>query len=198
MPEIQVPVLMLASASPRRRELLAQLGLACQMQPAEINEDSRPGEAPHDLVRRLARTKAEAVRAALAATPRALILAADTLVQLDDEILGKPADASEGARMLARLAGRWHQVITAVALLGRRTQVQVVTTQVRFRTITPEEAGAYWATGEPWDKAGGYGIQGRGALFVERIEGSYSNVVGLPLFETGQLLATEGVTPWIS
>jgi septum formation protein len=188
--------LILASASPRRRELLAQLGFDCQVRPADIDEESQPGETPPALIQRLARAKAEAVRAMLDAEAQALILAADTLVLCDQNILGKPANAAAGARMLARLAGRWHQVLTAVTLLGRRARTQMVSTRVLFRTITPAEAAAYWATGEPGDKAGGYGIQGRGAVFVERIEGSYSNVVGLPLFETGQLLTAEGLTPW--
>lgn len=126
-----------------------------------------------------------------------MILAADTVVTVDGAILGKPGDAAEAADMLARLSGRWHQVITGVALLGGAQRRIGVVTQVRFRAIGPEEARAYWASGEPRDKAGGYGIQGLGALFVERIEGSYSNVVGLPLFETGALLAREGLTPWM-
>lgn len=201
------PHLILASASPRRRALLAQIGIDCQCLGADIDERPLPGETPAAQVERLALAKARAAQARLASEPgipnpeqrpdqRRLILAADTLVTIDEEPLGKPADAAEGARMLARLAGRWHQVITAVALLGDQYQATTVATQVRLRAIDPAEAHAYWATGEPHDKAGGYAIQGLGALFVARIDGSYSNVVGLPLLETADLLAREGLTPW--
>ncbi len=202
MTEPHAPILILASASPRRRELLTQLGLSCQCLSVQLDESPRAGEAPADQVARLALAKALAARERLQQdqTPKQppahqLILAADTLVTVDNAPLGKPADAADAARMLARLAGRWHQVITSVTLLGRRRQSQTVTTQVLFRLIEAAEARAYWNTGEPRDKAGGYGIQGLGALFVERIEGSYSNVVGLPLFETGRLLAHEGLSP---
>lgn len=201
LPDSQ-PALILASASPRRRALLAQLGLDCQCVSAEIDESPRLDESACDCVRRLALAKAQQVRARIdrnqvstAASPR-LILAADTAVTVDGEPLGKPADAAEAARMLALLSARWHQVITGVALLGRQCHNFSVTTRVLFRRIEPAEAQVYWASGEPRDKAGGYGIQGLGALFVARIEGSYSNIVGLPLFETGQLLAREGLSPW--
>ncbi|WPL18122.1 Septum formation protein Maf [Thiorhodovibrio winogradskyi] len=198
------PLLVLASASPRRRELIAQLGLTAQCLSADVDETPVMGESPIDTARRLAMAKAQAVSERLEqedASPAMLkqtrlVLAADTLVTADDEILGKPADVTDAARMLQRLSGRWHQVITAVALFGRQRQSIAAITRVKFRAIEPWEARVYWATGEPRDKAGGYAIQGRGALFVERIEGSYSNVVGLPLFETGRLLTTEGLPPW--
>ncbi|EIC22757.1 Maf family protein [Thiorhodovibrio frisius] len=197
------PMLVLASASPRRRELIAQLGLNSHCLSADVDETPATGESPNRHVLRLAMAKAQAVAERLeqADAPSnqkqsRLILAADTLVMIDDDILGKPVDAADAARMIQRLSGRWHEVITGVALLGCQRQSVTVMTRVLFRTIEPWEAAAYWASGEPSDKAGGYGIQGRGALFVERIDGSYSNVVGLPLFETGSLLAAEGLTPW--
>ncbi|MBK1648374.1 septum formation protein Maf [Rhabdochromatium marinum] len=188
--------MVLASASPRRRALLAQLGLDCQLCSADIDERPLAGETPLEHVQRLALAKAQAVQARMAAHPPSLILAADTLVTVDDDPLGKPADAQQAAQMLRRLSGRWHQVITGVALLESEPQTVTVSTEVLFRPLEPHEISAYWASGEPQDKAGGYGIQGLGALFVERIEGSYSNVVGLPLFETGRLLARAGLTPW--
>ncbi|MBK5969892.1 MULTISPECIES: Maf family protein [Thiorhodovibrio] len=197
------PKLVLASASPRRRELIAQLGLDCEWMSADVDETPHDGEMPDQYALRLAVTKAKAVHERLeeeadsetSGRPR-LILAADTVVTVDSVILGKPADAVDAARMLEQLCGRWHLVITGVALLGRELQAMAVETRVLFRDLEPSEARTYWSTGEPRDKAGGYGIQGIGALFVERIEGSYSNVVGLPLFETGKFLANEGLTPW--
>lgn len=188
--------LVLASASPRRRELLAQLGFAFRCASAEIDEAPRVNEQPVDYVERLAREKAEAVHRDPAVGIGSAVLAADTTVCVGGALLGKPRGAAEAAQMLAGLSGRWHQVVTGLALIGRQVQIGHCVTEVLFRAITQFEASAYWATGEPCDKAGGYAIQGLGALFVERIEGSYSNVVGLPLFETGRFLAKEGLTPW--
>lgn len=188
------PRLCLASASPRRAELLHQIGVHhCVLRPG-IDESRRPGEAVAALVQRLAAAKA---RAGLALRPDGLavpILGADTLVVLDGEPLGKPTGAEEGLAMLERLSGRTHEVLTAVAMTdGDRSEVRLSRSEVRFREITPEERWAYWASGEPRDKAGGYAIQGLGAIFVADLVGSYSGVMGLPLFETAELLVRFGV-----
>ena len=189
----------LASASPRRSELLRQIGVRFEVRPAAIAEDQTPGEAPDAYVLRLAAAKAAAVWAALAAGERAPVLAADTAVVLDGEVLGKPADRLEAARMLERLSGRSHRVLTAVALrAGAGTESLLSDSEVRFRATTAAERLAYSATDEPLDKAGGYGIQGRAAVFVEYVRGSYSGVVGLPLFETAALLARCGVGYWLT
>jgi septum formation protein len=189
-PTGQAEALILASRSPRRRELLAQIGLSVRILSADVDETPRAGEAPRDYVARVALAKARAVRALAHDGP---VLAADTAVICDDQILGKPRDAADAARMLALLSDREHWVLSAVALLGGREQAALSETRVRFRPIAPAEAEAYWATGEPADKAGGYAVQGLGALFVTRLEGSWSGVVGLPLYETAQLLAAEGI-----
>lgn len=185
-------VIVLASASPRRRELLAQIGVAHVVQPANIPEVPAPGETPEDYVRRLARAKARAGwRAAEGQMPA---LGADTEVVLDGEVLGKPRDRSHALDMLGRLSGREHRVLSAVALVdGAREAVRLSESIVRFRTIGPAEAVVYWETGEPRDKAGAYAIQGRGALFVAHLSGSYSGVMGLPLYETGELLREFGI-----
>ncbi|WP_263142237.1 Maf family protein [Pseudomonas sp. RIT-PI-AD] len=189
--------LYLASASPRRRELLAQIGVPCTRVSAAIDETPLPGEAPAVYVERLARGKALAGLEALAEPVLACVLGADTAVVLDGRILGKPLDRSDGLAMLAALSGREHEVLTAVALAdGRRCVARVVSSRVTFRPLRPGEAEAYWATGEPCDKAGGYGIQGFAAIFVERLLGSYSSVVGLPLCETAELLADFGIRCW--
>jgi septum formation protein len=188
-----VPLLILASASPRRRELLAQIGVAHLVSGAEIDEVVAAGEAPADYVVRLACAKARAVRARTTGLP---VLAADTTVVIDGLVLSKPRDRADAIAMLARLAGRSHQVLTAVALAtGAGVAFRVSASEVRLRTVTPEECAAYWETGEPRDKAGGYAIQGRGALFIEHLSGSYSGVMGLPLYETGQLLTAAGLLP---
>ena len=185
------PLVTLASVSPRRRELLAQIGVAHQVSAADIDERVLPGEAPGDYVVRLACAKARAVQGRGAALP---VLAADTTVVIDGSILGKPRDREEASAMLARLSGRTHQVLTAVALATPAgSAFRLSTSEVRMRTVTAAECAAYWESGEPHDKAGGYAIQGRGALFVESLRGSYSGVMGLPLFETGQLLAAAGL-----
>jgi septum formation protein len=193
MPSARKPQLVLASASPRRAALLSQLGLAFTVNAGDIDETRRPGEAVEDMVQRLALTKAEA-----AARGETLpVLGADTVVVVDGMVLGKPADRVEGLWMLTRLSGRAHEVLTAIALVhGRRCEVRLSRSVVTFRPISAAEAEAYWASGEPRDKAGGYGIQGIGGIFAERIEGSYSGIVGLPLAETEALLQAFGVDTW--
>lgn len=182
------PFIYLASGSPRRRELLAQLGVQFEVCATDIDESSPGDEASDAYVRRMAATKA---RTALARLPsrRAPVLGADTTVCIGSDRLGKPADRAAGAAMLRRLSGCEHEVLTAVAINdGEREAVAVSRTSVAFRPLTDAEIDAYWATGEPRDKAGGYAIQGLGAVFIEAIAGSYSGVMGLPLFETARLL----------
>ncbi len=189
------PLLCLASASPRRRELLAQIGVAHKVVPADIDETRRQGEPPRDYVLRIARDKAQAIRSR---NPRRPVLAADTAVVLGDTIYGKPRDRAHALEMLAALGGRAHRVLTAVALAtseGLATALSEST--VRLRAMSEEERAAYWDTGEPRDKAGAYAVQGLGAVFVESLEGSFSGVMGLPLFETAQLLRAAGVRCWI-
>ena len=182
--------LLLASASPRRRELLAGLGVDFDVCPVDVDESRLPGEAPAGLAVRLALAKATA--AAREAGPRP-VLAADTVVALEDVIFGKPADAVDAAAMLGSLGGREHRVYTAVALRsGERLGQALAETRVRFRPLSPADIEAYVATGEPLDKAGAYGIQGLGGGFVEHLTGSYTGVVGLPIFETAGLLAWLG------
>ncbi len=186
----------LASASPRRRELLLQIGVPHQRVAAPIDESVLPGETPAAYVERLARAKAAAGLAALGAAD-ACVLGADTAVVLDGRILGKPADRADGLAMLAALSGREHEVLTAVAVAdASRCLARVVRSRVHFRTLAEAEREAYWASGEPQDKAGGYAIQGLAAIFVDRLEGSYSAVVGLPLAETAELLAGFGIACW--
>jgi len=186
-------MLVLASASPRRRELLTQVGYTFEVQPAHIPEDPREGEDPIAYVTRLAREKAEAVFRELSANRSAsdalVILGADTTVTLDNHILGKPEDAADAARMLRMLSGRSHHVITGVAVVtAAGVEVAAEVTAVRFLTMTDEEIAAYVATGEPMDKAGAYGIQGLAARWIPRVEGCYFNVVGLPLALVSTLL----------
>ncbi|WP_163560196.1 Maf family protein [Halomonas sp. NO4] len=187
------PVLCLASASPRRRELLASIGVPVVVQPVDLDEAVQHDEGAADYVRRLARDKARAgSRHSTLPT-----LGSDTAVVLDSEILGKPRDREQAAAMLGALAGRSHEVLTGVAVAGPAGLLDVcVATRVVMRPISAYEIAAYWATGEPVDKAGGYAIQGLAAVFVERIEGSHSAVVGLPLFETAALLTRQGVPLW--
>lgn len=187
----------LASGSPRRRELLAQIGVPFVTLIASIDETALPGEPAERYVERLAREKAQAGLAALSDPADAVVLGADTAVVLDGRILGKPADRAECLATLAALSGREHQVLTAVALASaERIESRVVASRVRFRPLRADEAEAYWATGEPCDKAGSYGIQGLAAVFVSQLEGSYSAVVGLPLCETAQLLGEFGIPCW--
>ncbi|MGM0569693.1 Maf family protein [Marinobacter sp.] len=186
----------LASASPRRADLLRQLGLCFETRPVDIDETPQPGETPSVYVYRLAREKAVA-GFELAGEPEALVLGSDTTVVLDGRILGKPADRDDARVMLRALSGRTHQVMTGVALASQGgTEVTVSTTDVAFRPLDEREIAAYCETGEPLDKAGGYGIQGRGGAFVSSITGSYSAVVGLPLDVTADLLARAGLPVW--
>lgn len=183
------PTLLLASSSPRRREILNALGLLFSVQPNEIDECVLPGESPEQLALRLAEAKAVAVDCG----PDEFVLGADTVVVLGDDPLGKPADRDDAIAMLLGLSGRSHQVLTAVALRGPDgVETALSRTRVDFREISRDEAHAYWQSGEPRDKAGAYGIQGLGGLFVSSIDGSYSGVVGLPVFETAGLLAKAG------
>jgi len=184
----------LASASPRRQELLTQLGVRYEVVRVAVDEAPLPAEGAEDLVCRLATAKAQAGLAVRPA-PSAPVLAADTAVALGADLFGKPKDLADAARMLGRLAGRTHVVWTAVAVTdGQRERVELSRSEVTFRALAPEEIADYWCTGEPADKAGAYAIQGRGARFIADLRGSYSGVMGLPLFETARLLALFGCT----
>ena len=185
------PRIVLASSSPRRREILSALGLSFETRPADVDESLRDGEPAFEAAERLAREKASAV---VAGDPDALVVAADTLVVLDGEALGKPKDRADARRTLSRLAGRSHEVVTGVALArnGRLVSGREVT-RVLFAPMTPAEVDAYVASGEPDDRAGSYAIQGIGGLFVARVEGSPSNVVGLPVRLLYTLAAELGV-----
>jgi len=192
--------LVLASQSPRRRELLASVGMACEVRPAGTDESLRPGELPAEYVRRVAREKAFAVRAEAGE----VVLAADTAVVLGEEVLGKPRDADDARRMLRALSGKSHRVLTGVH--GRRPPASglagaeatlLCSTAVRFAALSDRQVEWYVESGEPLDKAGAYAIQGAGGAFVCGVEGSVSNVVGLPLAETVRLLEGLGVAfPW--
>jgi len=189
--------LYLASGSPRRRELLAQIGVPFTVVSAAIDETPFANESAVAYVERLARGKAMAGFAALGQASAACVLGADTAVIVDGLILGKPVDQADALAMLMALAGREHEVLTAIALTdGQRCETQCVSSLVRFRAISVEEATAYWRSGEPQDKAGGYAIQGLGSIFVSGLNGSYSAVVGLPVCETAQLLAQFGIPCW--
>lgn len=184
--------IVLASQSPRRRQLLGQMGLEFTTQSPEIDESAFHGRDARDLVETLSREKARWV--ARQQTPDTLVIGADTVVVLDGDILGKPRDGAEAEAMLAALSGRDHQVFTGVTLCqGDRILTQAEETQVTFRPLTGQEIRQYVSTGEPMDKAGAYGIQGLGGLLVEGIRGDYFNVVGLPLCRLGQMLSQFGV-----
>jgi septum formation protein len=191
--------LILASSSPRRQELLQQAGIPFQVHPAHIPEDQNPGEPPLNYALRLAREKATAVAQQFPERP---VLGADTIVLVDQEVLGKPRDREDAARMLRLLSGRSHQVITAVCLVlansggGRReTDTRSCTTQVSFRQLAEDEIQQYIAGGEPMDKAGAYAIQGGAARWTDGIDGEYSNVVGLPLSLVTEMLQANGLVP---
>ncbi|MBL6814374.1 MAG: septum formation inhibitor Maf [Pseudomonadales bacterium] len=185
--------LLLASQSPRRASLLQQMGLNFEVQPADIDETPRADEDAIHYVDRLAKTKAQSQW-----RPGFVHLGADTIVVLDGELLGKPRDEQHAMQMLMRLSGRSHQVATGVAVFdGQQVLSDVVVTTVTFRSIDNQDAQSYWATGEPADKAGAYALQGIGGVFVTTIAGSYSNVIGLPMAETEQLLASIGVNTWL-
>jgi septum formation protein len=186
------PRLVLASASPRRAQLLARLGVSPQIRPAEVDETPRPGEVAKDLAVRLAGAKAAVASAA--GDGDEVVLAADTVVVVDGRALGKPTDDIDAARMLRSLSGRTHEVVTGLAVQrGTVAALERVTTRVTFRRLPDAEIAWYLGTGEPGDKAGGYGLQGAGAVLVDRIEGSDTNVIGLPLAETVRLLRDVGL-----
>ncbi|TFH82973.1 Maf family protein [Pseudomonas kribbensis] len=189
--------LYLASGSPRRRELLTQIGVPFTAISADIDETPFANESPSAYVERLARGKAEAGQRSVVSDKPFCVLGADTAVVLDGKILGKPVDEANACAMLMMLSGKEHEVLTAIAVLdGERCESQVVRSLVRFRAISREEAAAYWASSEPRDKAGGYGIQGLGAVFVAGLNGSYSAVVGLPVCESAELLGHFGIPCW--
>jgi len=188
------PVLRLASASPRRRQLLELIGVPHVVTPADIDETPRAAEPADHYVKRLALEKAEAVWARHQDLP---VLAADTTVVVDDEILAKPESEAEAHAMLGKLSGRAHLVHTGVAVRSLRgAQVGISTTTVEFAVLNAAQIHAYWASGEPQGKAGAYAIQGLGAVFVSNVSGSYTGVMGLPLFETAAMLSTHGVPVW--
>ena len=182
------PQLYLASRSPRRAQLLDQLGIDFEIIPASVDEIRSSGESPVQFAERLALDKARAGLQALPAGRPRPVLGADTIVVAGDSVMGKPADRAHAIEMLMTLSGRYHEVITAVALASGREAVVSQSSRVRFRALTLQECEAYWDTGEPCDKAGSYAIQGLAAMFVTRLEGSYSGVMGLPLYETAELL----------
>jgi septum formation protein len=186
--------LYLASRSPRRQELLRQIGLRFQAQEVEVAETPLPGESPEEFVHRLALEKARAGWRAPSRRLSVPVLGADTAVVVDGEILGKPLDCPDAVRMLGKLSDRSHRVLSAVALVWEgRQDWRLNESRVWFRTLTESERERYCATGEPLDKAGAYAIQGRGAMFVSRLEGSYSGVMGLPVYETAGLLDAFGI-----
>ena len=184
------PSLILASSSPRRKEILEAMGIAFTIRTTDVDEALCDGESAADMVLRLAAAKA----AAIPVIAGQIVIGADTAVVLEEEFFGKPVDADDALRMLSRLSGRTHQVMTGLAVAtpdGLERALSV--TDVRFRNIDPDEARRYWQSGEPQGKAGAYAIQGRGGVFVEAIMGSYTGVVGLPVFETARLLRAAGL-----
>ena len=188
------PHIYLASGSPRRGQLLEQIGVRFRLVPAPVVETRATAEAPEHYVRRLAMEKARDGHSQHAATGDRPTLGADTAVVLADRVLGKPRDAEDAVGMLTRLSGQEHRVLTAVALKSAAREVSCVQeSRVRFRRLSLAECRRYVATGEPMDKAGAYAVQGLAAVFIERLEGSYSGVMGLPLFETWQMLVEFGV-----
>ena len=192
----------LASGSPRRRELLQQIGVAHRVLPVDVDETVVGAEPPEDYVQRLAVAKARRGWEILGsqgapASARAPVLGADTAVVLGGRIIGKPRDRADALEILAALSGRTHQVLTAVALCdATAVRTRLSRSAVRFRSVSPAECAWYWDTGEPRDKAGAYAIQGFGAMFVAELSGSYSGVMGLPLYETAQVLSEAGLTRW--
>ncbi len=184
-------MILLASRSPRRRELLDQIGVQYRVMPVDVDESRLPGEAAEVYVERVTRSKALAAREREPSLP---VLAADTAVVLDGKPLGKPRDEAHAVEMLLALSGRTHQVMSGVALLHERElHYRLSLSEVTFAPLTEDQARAYWATGEPADKAGSYAVQGRAALFIRHISGSYSGIMGLPLYETGELLGEAGL-----
>ena len=188
------PDLYLASQSPRRGQLLDQIGVRFATLAVEVDETRRPGEHAEDYVRRLALEKARAGHAALSSGPQGPVLGADTAVVVNETILGKPSDCAHAVEMLAMLSGSRHRVLSAVAIVaGAREAVRLSTSTVWFRDLSGDEREGYCVTGEPLDKAGAYAIQGLASAFVTRLDGSYSGVMGLPLFETAELLTRFGI-----
>ncbi len=188
------PAIILASNSPRRRDILRQIGLDFVQRPVDLDEKIRHGESPEDYAGRVSLDKA---RVAAEKAGAGIVIAADTIVALDNRILGKPADVRDAHRMLTQLSGRMHHVITGLTVMDAatgKTVTRTSNTKVWFRELSADEIAAYIATGEPLDKAGAYGIQEKGALLVSRIEGCYFNVVGLPLAVLGQILRDFGIT----
>ncbi len=189
--------IVLASASARRSQLLTQIGVRHEVTAADLDEEPMPGERADDYVKRLAREKARAVVAVLGERAGLPVLAADTTISLDGRIIGKPADEADCIGILSALSGRSHEVLTAIALLvGNSPRSAFSATRVTFRAIGADEMRRYWASGEPAGKAGAYAIQGFGAVFLTSLEGSFSGVMGLPLFETSALLDAAGVRRW--
>ncbi|WP_260294044.1 Maf family protein [Sedimenticola hydrogenitrophicus] len=189
------PLIYLASHSPRRAELLIQIGVHHTVVGVTVDETPLTGEAPAEYVIRIALEKARSGRQAISRQPPLPVLGADTAVVIGQRILGKPRDRDDAIAMLKLLSDTTHKVLTGVALVGQREATRLSVSNVRFRPIRMPEAAAYWESGEPADKAGGYAIQGLGALFISRLEGSFSGVMGLPLFETGELLQQAGISP---
>ncbi len=188
--------LYLASQSPRRQQLLEQIGVRFEVRIADIDETIIAQESPEQHVQRLAYEKANAIWSSLSESTRLPVLGADTIVCLDGEILGKPADQASASSMLRSLSGREHQVMTGIAMISERHSVCVNVSHVSFRELDQLEIDDYWATGEAEDKAGSYAIQGRAASFVSHLRGSFSSVVGLPLYETAQLLSEYNIPIW--
>jgi len=187
--KVRQPILHLASSSPRRREILAALGVPFSFAGVDIDESRLEGESVLDMVRRLAREKAQSAEGG--GLP---LLGADTVVVLEERVFGKPSSEDDALDMLHTLSGRIHRVLTAVTLIATgRIETAVAESAVRFRDIHPDEAKAYWQSGEPEGKAGSYAIQGLGGIFVESLHGSYSGVVGLPVYETAKLLGQAGI-----
>lgn len=187
----QMVQLILASASPRRRELLDQIGVVYAVQPVQVDERPLPGETPERYVLRVTAAKAAAVKQVYDGDLP--VLSADTAVVLDGHIMGKPESERQAVQMLSRLSGTTHQVYSAVSLWNDEHRQALNITEVSFRELSLSEIRAYWRTGEPADKAGAYAIQGLGSIFVRRISGSFSGVMGLPLFETAELLTRAGI-----
>lgn len=187
--------LILASASPRRRELLTQIGVSFEVVIHDIDERVIAGETPVQYVCRLAQAKAAAVASDARVTRDQTVLGADTIVVVEEDILGKPQDEQDAHRMLSLLSGREHEVMSAVCVCrGELSALELSRTKVKFRSLSKAEIAAYWRSGEPQGKAGAYAVQGLGALFIESLQGSYSGVVGLPIFETARLLSMFGIT----
>ena len=185
--------LYLASLSPRRQELLRQIGVAFEILSVDVDETPAAGEGAADYAQRLALAKAEAGWSSLADRKRLPVLGADTVVVAGGTLMGKPRDREQAIGMLQSLSGSTHEVLTAAALVAEYRRVRLNVSRVTFRTLSLSECEAYWETGEPADKAGAYAIQGLGAVFISRLEGSYSGVMGLPLFETAELLRESGL-----